>query len=223
MFDTLSDRLQDTFARLRGHERLSEAQVDAALREVAWPCWRRTSTSKVVKDFIARVRERAVGRRSPAASPRLSRWSRSSTRSWSSPWASATCPPVVAAPPTVVLMAGLQGSGKTTTAAKLARWLAGKGRKPLLVACDLQRPAAVKQLQVLGSEVKVSVRPPPGGPDADPVPVALGARDEAERTGRDVIVVDTAGRLAIDAEMMAQAAAIREAVQPTEVCWWSTP
>jgi signal recognition particle subunit SRP54 len=115
-------------------------------------------------------------------------------------------------PPTVLLMAGLQGSGKTTTAAKLARWLAGKGRKPLLVACDLQRPAAVKQLQVLGEQARIPVfAPDPGGPDADPLPVALGARDEAERTGRD------AGRLAIDTELMAQAAAIREAVQPTEV------
>jgi signal recognition particle subunit SRP54 len=118
----------------------------------------------------------------------------------------------------VVLMAGLQGSGKTTTAAKLARWLAQKGRRPLLVACDLQRPAAVKQLQVLGEQAKVPVfAPDPGGPGADPVPVASAARDEAERTGRDVVVVDTAGRLAIDAEMMAQAAAIRAAVQPTEV------
>jgi signal recognition particle subunit SRP54 len=115
-------------------------------------------------------------------------------------------------------MAGLQGSGKTTTAAKLARWLAQKGRRPLLVACDLQRPAAVKQLQVLGEQAKVPVfAPDPGGPGADPVPVASAARDEAERTGRDVVVVDTAGRLAIDAEMMAQAAAIRAAVQPTEV------
>jgi signal recognition particle subunit SRP54 len=121
-------------------------------------------------------------------------------------------------PPTVVLLAGLQGSGKTTTAAKLARWLAQKGRRPLLVACDLQRPAAVKQLQVLGEQAKVPVfAPDPGGPGADPVPVASAARDEAERTGRDVVVVDTAGRLAIDAEMMAQAAAIRAAVQPTEV------
>jgi signal recognition particle subunit SRP54 len=117
-----------------------------------------------------------------------------------------------------VLMAGLQGSGKTTTAAKLARWLAQKGRRPLLVACDLQRPAAVKQLQVLGEQAKVPVfAPDPGGPGADPVPVASAARDEAGRTGRDVVVVDTAGRLAIDAEMMAQAAAIRTAVQPTEV------
>jgi signal recognition particle subunit SRP54 len=118
----------------------------------------------------------------------------------------------------VVLMAGLQGSGKTTTAAKLARWLAGKGRKPLLVACDLQRPAAVKQLQVLGEQAKIPVyAPEEGGPGADPVPVARRARDEAERTGRDVIIVDTAGRLAIDTEMMAQAAAIRDAVDPTEV------
>jgi signal recognition particle subunit SRP54 len=121
-------------------------------------------------------------------------------------------------PPTVVLMAGLQGSGKTTTVARLGRWLAQKGRKPLLVAADLQRPAAVKQLQVLGEQAGLPVfAPHPGGPGADPVPVAAAAREEAERTARDVVVVDTAGRLAIDTEMMAQAAAIREAIQPTEV------
>jgi signal recognition particle subunit SRP54 len=211
MFDTLSDRLQDTFARLRGHGRLSEAQVDAALREVRLALLEADVNFKVVKDFIARVRERAVGEevtRSLTPAQQVVKivheelvvtlGERNVPLQWSP------------RPPTVLLMAGLQGSGKTTTAAKLARWLAGKGRKPLLVACDLQRPAAVKQLQVLGEQVKVPVfAPHPGGPDADPVPVALGARDEAERTGRDVIVVDTAGRLAIDAEMMAQAAAIR--------------
>src|SRR3712207_5380441 len=219
MFDTLSDRLQDTFARLRGHGRLSEAQVDAALREVRLALLEADVNFKVVKDFIARVRERSVGEevtRSLTPAQQVVKivheelvvtlGERNVPLQWSP------------RPPTVLLMAGLQGSGKTTAAAKLARWLNGKGRKPLLVACDLQRPAAVKQLQVLGEQAKVPVfAPQPGGPDADPVPVALGARDEAERTGRDVVVVDTAGRLAIDAEMMAQAAAIREAVQPTEV------
>jgi signal recognition particle subunit SRP54 len=219
VFDTLSDRLQDTFARLRGHGRLSEAQVDAALREVRLALLEADVNFKVVKDFIARVRERAVGEevtRSLTPAQQVIKivheelvvtlGERNVPLTWSP------------RPPTVLLMAGLQGSGKTTTAAKLARWLAGKGRKPLLVACDLQRPAAVKQLQVLGEQAKIPVyAPEEGGPGADPVPVARHARDEAERTGRDVVIVDTAGRLAIDAEMMAQAAAIREAVDPTEV------
>jgi signal recognition particle subunit SRP54 len=219
VFDTLSARLQEVFTRLRGHGRLSEAQVDAALREVRLALLEADVNFKVVKDFIARVRERAVGEevtRSLTPAQQVIKivheelivtlGERNVPLDWSP------------RPPTVVLMAGLQGSGKTTTAAKLARWLAQKGRKPLLVAGDLQRPAAVKQLQVLGEQAKVPVfAPDPGGPGADPLPVATAAREEAERTGRDVVVVDTAGRLAIDVEMMAQAAAIRDAVQPTEV------
>jgi signal recognition particle subunit SRP54 len=219
VFETLSDRLQDVFTRLRGHGRLSEAQVDAALREVRLALLEADVNFKVVKDFIARVRERAVGEevtRSLTPAQQVVKivheelvvtlGEHNVPLQWSP------------RPPTVILMAGLQGSGKTTTAAKLGRWLAGKGRKPLLVACDLQRPAAVRQLQVLGEQAGIPVfAPEPGGGDADPVPVAMGARDEADRTGRDVVIVDTAGRLAIDAEMMAQAAAIREAVQPTEV------
>jgi signal recognition particle subunit SRP54 len=219
VFDTLSARLQEVFTRLRGHGRLSEAQVDAALREVRLALLEADVNFKVVKDFIARVRERAVGEevtRSLTPAQQVIKivheelivtlGERNVPLDWSP------------RPPTVVLMAGLQGSGKTTTAAKLARWLAQKGRRPLLVAGDLQRPAAVKQLQVLGEQAKVPVfAPDPGGPGADPLPVATAAREEAERTGRDVVVVDTAGRLAIDVEMMAQAAAIRDAVQPTEV------
>jgi signal recognition particle subunit SRP54 len=219
VFETLSDRLQDVFTRLRGHGRLSEDQVDAALREVRLALLEADVNFKVVKDFIARVRERAVGEevtRSLTPAQQVVKivheelvvtlGERNAPLQWSP------------RPPTVILMAGLQGSGKTTTAAKLARWLAGKGRKPLLVACDLQRPAAVRQLQVLGEQAGIPVfAPEPGGQGADPVPVAMGARGEADRTGRDVVIVDTAGRLAIDAEMMAQAAAIREAVQPTEV------
>jgi signal recognition particle subunit SRP54 len=219
VFDTLSARLQQVFTRLRGHGRLSEAQVDAALREVRLALLEADVNFRVVKDFIARVRERAVGEevtRSLTPAQQVVKivheelivtlGERNVPMEWSP------------RPPTVVLMAGLQGSGKTTTAAKLGRWLAQKGRKPLLVAGDLQRPAAVKQLQVLGDQAGLPVfAPHPGGPGADPVPVAAAAREEADRTGRDVVVVDTAGRLAIDAEMMAQAAAIRAAIQPTEV------
>jgi signal recognition particle subunit SRP54 len=121
-------------------------------------------------------------------------------------------------PPTTIMLAGLQGSGKTTTAAKLARHLASKGRKPLLVAADLQRPAAVRQLQVLGEQAKLPVyAPEDGSSPGDPVKVATGGVAEAERTGRDMVIVDTAGRLAIDAEMMAQAATVAQAIRPTEV------
>jgi signal recognition particle subunit SRP54 len=219
VFDTLSARLQQVFTRLRGHGRLSEAQVDAALREVRLALLEADVNFKVVKDFIARVRERAVGEEVTRSLTPAQQVIKIVHEELIVTLGERNVPLEFSPrPPTVVLMAGLQGSGKTTTVAKLGRWLVQKGRKPLLVAADLQRPAAVKQLQVLGEQAGLPVfAPHPGGPGADPVPVAAAAREEAERTGRDVVVVDTAGRLAIDAVMMAQAAAIREAIQPTEV------
>src|SRR5690606_17796936 len=113
-------------------------------------------------------------------------------------------------PPTVVLMAGLQGSGKTTNSAKLARWFKQQGRNPLMVGADLQRPAAVEQLRTLGGQVDVPVFSQPG----DPVETARAGLEEARRLGRDVLIVDTAGRLAIDAELMEQVRLISEAVDP---------
>jgi len=216
VFDTLSDRLQDVFSKLRGHGRLSEAQVDAALREVRLALLEADVNFKVVKDFVGRVRARAVGEEVTRSLTPAQQVVKIVNEELVTTLGGRNEPLAFAPrPPTVVLLAGLQGSGKTSTAAKLARWLAGKGRKPLLVACDLQRPAAVKQLQVLGEQAKVPVYAPKEA--GDPVEVALGARAEAERTGRDVVVVDTAGRLSIDTEMMAQAAAIKDALDPTEV------
>jgi signal recognition particle subunit SRP54 len=211
VFDTLSDRLQDTFARLRGHGRLSEAQVDAALREVRLALLEADVNFKVVKDFVARVRERAVGEevtRSLTPAQQVVKivheelvvtlGERNVPLSWSP------------RPPTVLLMAGLQGSGKTTTAAKLARWFKQQGRNPMLVGADLQRPAAVQQLQVLGEQAGVPVFSEP----TDPVAVARAALEACRDRGRDVCIVDTAGRLAIDAEMMEQVRAISGAVEP---------
>ena len=216
VFDTLADRLQEVFSKLRSHGRLSEAQVDAALREVRLALLEADVNFKVVKDFIARVRERAVGEEVMRSLTPAQQVIKIVHEELIVTLGEHAVPLAFAPrPPTVILMAGLQGSGKTTTAAKLARWLRGKGKRPLLVACDLQRPAAVRQLQVLGEQVAVPVFAPQLA--GDPVAVALAARAEADRAGRDVLLVDTAGRLAIDAEMMAQAAAIRDAVQPTEV------
>lgn len=121
-------------------------------------------------------------------------------------------------PPTVIMLAGLQGSGKTTLAGKLARWLKAQGHQPMLVAADLQRPNAVGQLQVLGGRAGVEVyAPEPGNGVGDPVQVAKASIEHAKRAARDIVIVDTAGRLGIDAEMMAQAASIRDAVNPDEV------
>jgi signal recognition particle subunit SRP54 len=219
MFDALADRLQDTFTRLRGHGRLSEAQVDAALREVRLALLEADVNFRVVKDFVARIRERAVGEEVTKSLTPAQQVIKIVHEELIQTLGGANVPLARSPrPPTVVLMAGLQGSGKTTSAAKLGRLLAGKGRKPLLVACDLQRPAAVKQLKVLGEQAKLPVFAPyDGSGQGDPVQVALAARAEAERTGRDLVIVDTAGRLAVDAEMMAQAAAIKDAVAADEV------
>ena len=219
VFDTLADRLQDVFTKLRGHGRLSEAQVDAALREVRLALLEADVNFRVVKDFVARVRERAVGEEVTRSLTPAQQVIKIVHEELVVTLGERNVPLVMAPrPPTVVMLAGLQGSGKTTTAAKLARHLTSKGRKPLLVACDLQRPAAVKQLQVLGAQAKVPVfAPSDGTTPADPVAVAGGGLEEAARTGRDVVIVDTAGRLAIDAEMMAQAAAIADRIDPTEV------
>jgi signal recognition particle subunit SRP54 len=219
VFDTLSDRLQDVFAKLRGHGRLSEAQVDSALREVRLALLEADVNFKVVKDFIARVRVRAVGEEVTRSLTPAQQVIKIVHEELIVTLGERNVPLTMAPrPPTVIMLAGLQGSGKTTTAGKLARHLLSKGRKPLLVACDLQRPAAVKQLQVLGGQAKVPVfAPADGSAQADPIVVAGGGLQEAERSGRDVVIVDTAGRLAIDAEMMAQAAAIAERIDPTEV------
>jgi signal recognition particle subunit SRP54 len=219
MFDALADRLQDTFSRLRGHGRLSEAQVDAALREVRLALLEADVNFRVVKEFVNRVRARSVGEEVTKSLTPAQQVIKIVHEELIQTLGAANVPLAFASrPPTVVLMAGLQGSGKTTSAGKLAKYLAGKGRKPLLVACDLQRPAAVKQLKVLGEQTKIPVyAPEDGSGQGDPVAVATSARDEAERTGRDVLIVDTAGRLAVDAEMMAQAAAIKDAVAADEI------
>ncbi|HZD00400.1 MAG TPA: signal recognition particle protein [Actinomycetes bacterium] len=219
MFDTLSDRLQDVFTKLRGHGRLSEAQVDAALREVRLALLEADVNFKVVKEFIARVRERAVGEEVTRSLTPAQQVIKIVHEELIVTLGERNVPLSTAPrPPTVIMLAGLQGSGKTSTAGKLARHLASKGRKPMLVACDLQRPAAVKQLQVLGGQAGVPVfAPADGSAPADPVAVAGGGLEEADRSGRDVVIVDTAGRLAIDAEMMAQAAAIADRIDPTEV------
>jgi signal recognition particle subunit SRP54 len=219
VFDALSDRLQDVFTKLRGHGRLSEEQVDSAMREVRLALLEADVNFKVVKDFVARVRARAVGEEVTRSLTPAQQVIKIVHEELIVTLGEHNVPLELSPrPPTMIMLAGLQGSGKTTTAAKLARHLVSKGRKPMLVAADLQRPAAVRQLQVLGEQASIPVfAPQDGGGPADPVAVASQARAEAERTARDVVIIDTAGRLAIDAEMMAQAAGIAEATHPTEI------
>ena len=224
MFATLSDRLADTFKNLRGKGRLSEADIDATAREIRVALLEADVALPVVREFVAAVKERARGEEvSQALNPaqqivkivndelveilggetRRLRYAKSG--------------------PTVIMLAGLQGAGKTTLAAKLALWLKEQGKTPLLVACDLQRANAVNQLQVNGERVGVPVfAPEPGNAQGidhggDPVQVARDSIEEAKRRLFDVVIVDTAGRLGVDAELMQQAADIRDAVQPDEV------
>lgn len=219
MFATLSDRLADTFKNLRGKGRLSEADIDATCREIRIALLEADVALPVVKDFVASIKERARGEEvSGALNPaqqivkivdeelveilggetRRIQWAKSG--------------------PTVILLAGLQGAGKTTLAAKLAYWLKTQSKSPVLVAADLQRPNAVNQLQVNGERAGVPVfAPEPGNGVGDPVAVARASIEEAKRKLYDVVIVDTAGRLGVDAELMKQAADIRDAVQPDEI------
>jgi signal recognition particle subunit SRP54 len=219
VFETLSDRLTQVFSSLRGKGRLSPADIDATAREIRIALLEADVALPVVRQFIARVKERAAGAEvSQALNPaqqvikivheelvtilggetRRLRFAKN--------------------PPTVIMLAGLQGSGKTTLAGKLAVWLKEQGNTPLLVACDLQRPNAVTQLQVLGERAGVPVyAPQPGNGVGDPVAVARAGVEEAKRALHNIVIIDTAGRLGIDQEMMAQAAAIRAATDPDEV------
>ena len=219
MFDTLSDRLTSVLKNLRGKGRLSDADIDATAREIRVALLEADVALPVVRGFIKGVKERAKGAEvSQALNPaqqvikivneELVGVLGGETRRLSH----------AKNPPTVVMLAGLQGSGKTTLAGKLARWFAKQGHTPMLAACDLQRPNAVNQLQVVGERASVPVfAPEAGNGEGDPVDVARRGVAEAQRAQHDVLIVDTAGRLGVDEELMQQASDIRDAVQPDEV------
>jgi len=219
VFDTLSDRLSAVFASLRGKGRLSDADIDATAREIRIALLEADVALPVVKAFVGAIKERARGEEvSRALNPaqqvikivneELIEILGGETRRLR----------FAKTPPTVIMLAGLQGSGKTTLAGKLGKWLAGQGHTPLLVAADLQRPNAVTQLQIVGRQAGVGVfAPEPGNGVGDPIGVARRSLAEAERTMHDIVILDTAGRLGIDTEMMAQAAAIRDTTSPDEV------
>jgi signal recognition particle subunit SRP54 len=219
VFDTLSDRLETVFSSLRGKGRLSEADIDATCREIRVALLEADVALPVVKDFVNRIKERALGVEvSKALNPaqqvikivddELVAILGGETRRLR----------LAKNPPTVILLAGLQGSGKTTLAGKMGRWLKEQRHSPLLVAADLQRPNAVQQLQVVGGQAGVEVfAPEPGNGVGDPINVAKQSVEHARAKGYDVVVVDTAGRLGVDADMMQQAAAIRDVTQPDEI------
>ena len=218
MFDTLQDRLAATFKSLRGKGRLTEADIDATAREIRIALLEADVNLAVVKEFVARVKEKAYGvELSQALNPtqqiikivneelveilggqtRLIRYAKR--------------------PPTVIMLAGLQGAGKTTLAGKLGAWLKEQGHSPLLVAADLQRPNAVQQLQVMAERAKVGVyAPQPGNGVGDPIVVAKESIEHARHHLYDVVIIDTAGRLGVDGEMMRQASLIKALTKPDE-------
>jgi len=211
MFESLSDRFEGIFSRLRSKGTLREADVDEVLREIRLALLEADVNFTVVKTMIERLRERAVGAKvHEALNPAQQVVKLVNETLAEALGGEAIRIQYASKPPTVVLMAGLQGAGKTTATAKLARWFKQQGRSPLLVGADLQRPAAVEQLRTLGERVGVSVFSQPG----DPVATAKAGVDEARRLGRDVCIVDTAGRLAVDVEMMDQVRRIAQATAP---------
>jgi signal recognition particle subunit SRP54 len=215
MFENLSDKLQGVFAGLRGRGKLTEADIDRAMRAIRLSLLEADVSLPVVKQLTDAIKARATGAEVMGSlSPEQQVIKIVDEELTALMGGEAARLPMSSKPPTVILMAGLQGSGKTTFCAKLARHLRTEGRAPIMVACDLQRPAAIDQLEVLGGQIGVPVYREDG---ADPVAVARNGIREAKRTARDVVIVDTAGRLTIDAEMMGQLVAIRDAVEPTAV------
>src|SRR5882672_1429063 len=212
MFDALSDRLRATLANLTGRGRVSEADVDTAMREVRLALLEADVNFRVVKDFVARVRERAVGAEVLESltagqqvvgivNEELTALLSAGDRTFH-----------LQGNPAVILLVGLQGSGKTTTAAKLARLVVKMGRRPLLVAADPYRPAAADQLETLGRALDLPVHRAPAGTTV--IDIAMGGLDAARHLARDVVILDTAGRLSVDQELMDEIAAVNAAVKP---------
>ncbi len=213
MFDTLSDKLQATLGGLRSRGRLSEEDLTRALREIRLALLEADVNFKVVKDFVGRVKERALGAevaKSLTPGQQVVKIVHEELTALMGQGSSKLA--FSGRPPTVILLVGLQGSGKTTLAAKLALHLRKTdGKSPALAACDLQRPAAIDQLEQLQVPVYVA------RDTRDPISVARQALDQARAQGRDVLIVDTAGRLHVDEELMDELAAVRDAVKPTNV------
>lgn len=216
MFESLGERLQQAFRRLTGKGKLTEADVSEAMREVRMALLEADVNFRVVKEFVGRVKERSVGQEvmgtlNPGQMV-IKIVHEELTALMGGEHAALT---IAERPPTVIMLCGLQGSGKTTHAAKLALKLRKEGKKPLLVACDIYRPAAIKQLEVMGERVEVPVFSM--GDQVNPVDIAVGGFAYAAEHHRDVIILDTAGRLHIDEELMGELQRIKEELHPHEI------
>lgn len=216
IFEGLADKLQQTFKKLRGHGKLTEEDINAAMREVRMALLEADVNFKVVKDFIAKVKERSIGQEvletlTPAQVV-IKIVNEELTALMGGTQSRINIAPK---PPTIIMLAGLQGAGKTTTAGKLAMTMKNQGKRPLLVAADIYRPAAIKQLQVLGEQLDIPVFTMPEG--VSPVTIAEKAVEQAEHLLNDIVIIDTAGRLHIDESLMAELRDIKSAVTPHEI------
>ncbi|PZP19945.1 MAG: signal recognition particle protein, partial [Cutibacterium granulosum] len=218
MFDTLQDRLATTFKGLRGKGRLTDADIDATTRQIRIALLEADVNLSVVKEFVAAVKERCRGEElSKALNPTQQIIKIVNEELVDILGGETRTVRFAKNPPTVIMLAGLQGAGKTTLAGKLAAWFKAEGHSPMLAACDLQRPNAVTQLQVVGERAGVQVfAPEPGNGVGNPIQVAQDAIAEAQRKLYDVVIIDTAGRLGVDEELMAQAADIKAVTHPDE-------
>ena len=216
MFEMLTERLNGVFKQLRSRGRLSEANIDDAMREVRRALLEADVNYKVARSFIARIKERAIGQevlKSITPGQQVVKVVHDELIALMGNQNAAL--QFAESPPSAIMMVGLQGSGKTTASAKLARLLASENKKPLLVAADIYRPAAIDQLCVLAEQVGVPVHRAPEG--TDPVDICTQAMDRAKNENRDVVILDTAGRLHVDDERMDEVFRIREAVSPSEI------
>ena len=215
MFQGLSDKLQETFKRLKGKGKLTEADVSEAMREVRMALLEADVNYKVVKDFVAKVKERSIGQDVlESLSPGQQVIKIVNEEMVALMGATSSKINISSKPPTVILLVGLQGAGKTTHGAKLANMLKKQGKHPLLVACDIYRPAAIKQLQVLGEQIKVPVF---SMGQENPVEIAQASIKQALSQGQDVVIIDTAGRLHINEELMGELRDIKSTVRPHEI------
>jgi signal recognition particle subunit SRP54 len=215
LFENLSNKLQDTFKKLRGMGKLTEKNIEESLREVRLALLEADVSFKVVKDFIARVKERSIGGEVLSSLTPGQQIIKIVYDELNKLMGESESPLMLAnQPPTVIMLVGLQGAGKTSTAGKLGQFLRKQGKRPLLVAADIYRPAAVKQLQVLGKQLEIPVFSLDG---ANPVTIAKKALEHAICYQKDLVIIDTAGRLHVNEELMEELKQIKATVNPTEI------
>lgn len=215
VFESLSDKLQNTLAKLTGKGKLSEKDIDAAMREVRLALLEADVNFKVVKDFVKKVKERSIGSEVLESLTPGQQVIKIVNEELTKLMGTGESKIDYSKRPTVIMMCGLQGAGKTTTSGKLANMMKKNGKRPLLVACDVYRPAAIKQLQVVGESVDVPVFTM--GDKINPVDISKAALEHAKKNGNDIVIIDTAGRLHIDETLMEELKNIYESVNPQEI------